>query len=299
MLGRNWILLIVTSATFATSLGFNKVIVAEIGPFTLAFLRTFLALPLLLAILPLLGANKQHILKAIRPALLAGLLLVAIPFTAIAYGQQTIASGLGGILYASMPLFTIIFANFLIEDESITAIKILGVLIGMVGVVTAIGPEILIGGVGHNIKGELVTLIAPLSYALGTVYLRRHRDLHPIALFSAMFIVATLAMLPVIFMLEDPLLMRPSKGGLLALAGLATIGTALPAVLNYLLIQRAGATNASLSMFFTPLFAIVYGAILLNERLPTQSLLGLCLIIIGSLIVTRMNKMKLSFLSSR
>ena len=288
MLGRNWILLMVTSASFATSLGFNKVIVVEIGPFTLAFLRTVLALPLLLAILPLLGANKQHIFQAIRPALLAGLLLVAIPFTAISYGQQTIASGLGGILYASMPLFTIVFANFMIEDERITAIKIIGILIGMVGVAIAIGPGILINGIGHNVKGELVTLIAPLSYALGTVYLRRHRNLHPVALFSAMFIVASLVMLPVIFLLEEPLLMRPSNGSLVALAGLATVGTALPAVLNYLLIQRAGATNASLSMFFTPLFAIVYGAFLLGERLPPQALFGLVLIILGSVIVTRL-----------
>ena len=278
----------VTSASFATSLTFNKVIVVEIGPFTLAFLRTLLALPLLLAILPLLGANKQHILQAIRPALLAGLLLVAIPFTAISYGQQTIASGLGGILYASMPLFTIVFANFMIEDEKITAIKIIGILIGMVGVAIAIGPSILINGIGHNVKGELVTLIAPLSYALGTVYLRRHRNLHPVALFSAMFIVASLVMLPVIFLLEEPLLMRPSNGSLVALAGLATVGTALPAVLSYLLIQRAGATNASLSMFFTPLFAIVYGAFLLGERLPPQALFGLVLIILGSVIVTRL-----------
>ncbi|MEO8388742.1 DMT family transporter [Polaromonas sp.] len=288
MLGRNWILLMVTSASFATSLTFNKVIVVEIGPFTLAFLRTLLALPLLLAILPLLGATKQHIFQAIRPALLAGLLLVAIPFTAISYGQQTIASGLGGILYASMPLFTIVFANFMIEDEKITAIKIVGILIGMVGVAIAIGPDILINGIGHNVKGELVTLIAPLSYALGTVYLRRHRNLHPVALFSAMFIVATLVMLPVIFLLEEPLLMRPSNGSLVALAGLATVGTALPAVLSYLLIQRAGATNASLSMFFTPLFAIIYGTFLLGERLPPQALLGLVLIILGSIIVTRL-----------
>jgi drug/metabolite transporter (DMT)-like permease len=288
MLGRNWILLMVTSASFATSLGFNKVIVVEIGPFTLAFLRTILALPLLLAILPLLGANKQHMLQAIRPALLAGLLLVAIPFTAISYGQQTIASGLGGILYASMPLFTILFANFMFEDERITAIKFIGILIGMVGVAVAIGPEILINGIGNNVEGELVTLIAPLSYALGTVYLRRHRNLHPIALFSVMFIVAALVMLPVIFLLEEPLLMRPSNGILVALAGLATVGTALPAVLNYLLIQRAGATNASLSMFFTPLFAIIYGAFLLGERLPSQALVGLGLIILGSIIVTRL-----------
>jgi drug/metabolite transporter (DMT)-like permease len=288
MLGRNWILVMVTSASFATSLGFNKVIVVEIGPFTLAFLRTILALPLLLAILPLLGANKQHMLQAIRPALLAGLLLVAIPFTAISYGQQTIASGLGGILYASMPLFTILFANFMFEDERITAIKFIGILIGMVGVAVAIGPEILINGIGNNVEGELVTLIAPLSYALGTVYLRRHRNLHPIALFSVMFIVAALVMLPVIFLLEEPLLMRPSNGILVALAGLATVGTALPAVLNYLLIQRAGATNASLSMFFTPLFAIIYGAFLLGERLPSQALVGLGLIILGSIIVTRL-----------
>lgn len=288
MLGRNWILLMVTSASFATSLGFNKVIVVEIGPFTLAFLRALLALPLLLAALPFLGAGKQHVFQVIRPALSAGLLLVAIPFTAISYGQQTITSGLGGILYAAMPIFTILFAHFLIEDEAISMFKIIGLLIGMMGVAVAIGPEILMNGIGPGAKGEWVTLIAPLSYALGTVYLRRHRNLHPVALISAMFIVAALAMLPFTVFLEAPLLMRPGKGSLVALAGLATVGTALPALLNYLLVQRAGATNASLSMFFTPFFAIIYGAVLLGERLAPQALLGLFLIILGSFVVTRL-----------
>jgi drug/metabolite transporter (DMT)-like permease len=83
MQGRNWFLLMVTSASFATSLGFNKVIVVEIGPFTLALLRAVLALPLLLAVLPFLGSGKQQILKIIRPAFCAGLLLIAIPFMAI------------------------------------------------------------------------------------------------------------------------------------------------------------------------------------------------------------------------
>jgi drug/metabolite transporter (DMT)-like permease len=190
-----------------------------------------------------------------------------------------------------MPIFIIVFANFLIEDEAITIQKFFGVLIGLMGVAVAIGPSIPMNGIGPDAMGELVTLIAPLSYALGTVYLRRHRSLHPVALMSAMFMVAALAMFPLAVLVEDPLLMRPSQGNLVALAGLATVGTALPALLNYLLIQRAGATNASLSMFFTPLFAIIYGVVSLDERFPPQAFLGMFLIILGSFVVTRPKKM--------
>lgn len=289
---RDWALLLATAAAFASSLPFNRVIVGEIGPITLAFLRALTALPLLAAILLATGGRLPRTLSEAGPALLAGLLLVAIPFAAIAWGQQHIPSGLGGILYATMPLFTILIAHVLVADEKMNAGKAAGVGLGMIGVVIVIGPDVLLesvlaGGLGRGIEGELVTLVAPLSYALGMVYLRRHRHLHPIALMNLMFLAATVALVPIAFALEEPLAMRPAVPTLVALGGLALVGTALPALLNYLLIRRVSATNASLTMFFMPLFAVAYGAVLLAESLAPQAFLGMGLIIMGSLFVTR------------
>lgn len=231
---RNWLLLLATAATFASSLPFNKVIVGEIGPVTLAFLRAITALPFLLIVLFAPGGRLPRSLAEARPALLAGLLLVAIPFAAIAWGQQHIASGLGGILYSAMPLFTILFAHFLVADEKLSAWKVAGAALGMAGVAMVIGPGILVGGLGRSIEGEIVTLVAPLSYALGTVYLRRHRHLHPIALMTIMFCAASLALAPVALLLETPFAIAPAAPTWAALAGLALVGTALPALLNYL-----------------------------------------------------------------
>ena len=71
------------------------------------------------------------------------------------------------------------------------------------------------------------------------------------------------------------------------LLGLAAIGTALPAVLNTVLVQRVGATNASLTAFFLPAFAILFGVLLLGETVTTGMVVGMALIIAGSQIVTR------------
>ncbi len=283
----HWMLLLATSATFASSLFFNHILVQEIPPLTLSFLRALVALPMAYAAMRLYKCSLPDRLADAVPALFAGVLLVAIPFAAIAWGQQYIPSGLGGILYSAMPLFTIIFAQFLISDERINLGKVIGVAISIVGVIFVIGPSVLLGGLKSQLIGQLVTLIAPVSYALGTVYVRRNKHIHPLTLTAGMFLAAAVGLLPIALVVEQPWGLSLSQPTIGALVALAFIGTAVPALLNYILIQKVGATNASLVMFFMPPFAVFFGYVILEEVLTPNYYLGMLLVISGSLIVTR------------
>ncbi len=282
-----WALLLATSATFASSLFFNHILVQEIPPLTLSFLRALVALPMAYTAMRLYNCALPNRLADVMPAVFAGVLLVAIPFAAIAWGQQYIPSGLGGILYSTMPLFTIIFAQFLTADERITVGKLLGIAVSIAGVTFVIGPSVLLGGLQSQLIGQLVTLVAPISYALGTVYVRRNKHIHPLTLTAGMFFAASLVLLPVALLVEQPWNLSPGQSTIMALVALSFIGTAVPALLNYILIQKVGATNASLVMFFMPPFAVFFGYIILNEVLTSNYYLGMLLVISGSLIVTR------------
>lgn len=282
-----WALLLATSATFASSLFFNHILVQEIPPLTLSFLRALVALPMAYTAMRLYNCSLPNRLADVMPAVFAGVLLVAIPFAAIAWGQQYIPSGLGGILYSTMPLFTIIFAQFLTADERITVGKLLGIAVSIAGVTFVIGPSVLLGGLQSQLIGQLVTLVAPISYALGTVYVRRNKHIHPLTLTAGMFFAASLVLLPVALLVEQPWNLSPGQSTVMALVALSFIGTAVPALLNYILIQKVGATNASLVMFFMPPFAVFFGYIILNEVLTSNYYLGMLLVISGSLIVTR------------
>lgn len=283
----NWFLLMLTAATFASSLFFNHIIVAQVPPITLAALRALLACPVAWLIMRSMGQSFPPGNQDRRALVVAGLALVVIPFSAIAWGQQHIPSGLGGILYGVMPLFTMVAAHFLLPDEAMTGRKLAGVLVGIGGVVLVVGPSAL-EGFGDHLAGELITLIAPASYALGSIYLRAYRHIHPLVVAAGMFVASSFMLVPLSLLVDGkwPLAVLTGSIGH-ALFGLAIIGTAVPALLNYVLLQRAGVTNAALVMFFMPIFAVAFGAVFLGEPVREQTLPGMCLILIGSLLVTR------------
>ena len=69
---------------------------------------------------------------------------VTIPFSLIAFGQQSIPSGLASILNATTPIFTVIIAHLFTRDERMTPARVVGVLLGFAGIVVMIGPDALV-----------------------------------------------------------------------------------------------------------------------------------------------------------
>jgi drug/metabolite transporter (DMT)-like permease len=280
-----WGLLLLTAAAFATSLPFNKVLVTELSPITLAASRAVLAFPIMWLISRAAGHGLPSSRDAWTTSAVAAVLIVVTTFCAIAWGQQHIPSGLGGVLYATMPVMTVVLAHFLLRDEPISAAKVLGIALGIAGTLAILGAKPL-AGVGGSIIGEAVTLLAPLSYALGNLYLKQRPGVHPLELISGMFLIGALLMVPLTVVMEGAPVWSLRWQQVVALIGLASIGTAVPALLNYVLVRGAGATNASLVMFFMPVFALTFGVVLLGESVGGPALLGMCLIISGSKIVS-------------
>jgi drug/metabolite transporter (DMT)-like permease len=285
----NWGLLLLTAAAFAISLPFNNVLVATIPPMLLALLRASIAFPVVWILARFCGQGLPANEAEWRTAAIGGLLIVAIPFSAIALGQRHIASGLAGVLYSFMPVMTAAFAHFLIPEERLSARKLLGLGAALCGLVAVLGPSTALGLAPAPV-GEAITLMAPLSYALGTVLLKRREAINPLRLTTGMLLVGQVMMLPLVLLTGttwyDLAPVGDARTGVL-LIGLAVLGTAAPAILNYLLILRSGATNASLVMFYMPIVALLLGSGLLAERVHPGMIVGLAFVLFGSLAVTR------------
>jgi drug/metabolite transporter (DMT)-like permease len=280
---RQWLLLLVTAASFASSILVNKVLTGQLPPFTLAAARALLAAPVCLLVLQLTGRSLPRGAD-LRTIVYAGVGVIVIPYCALALGQRTISGGLSGILYSTMPLFTLLAAHLVLHDERMGLRKLAGIALGVAGVVAVIGPSLL-DGLGAHALAELITLCGPLAYAIGTVLMRRSRHIDAIALTAGMFVASAAILVPVALLLEHPWQLRPATatGGWLLV--MVVFGTILPAALNYLLVQRVGATRASVAMFLMPLIAVVVGSLLMGERLQASAFVGMALILGGSLIV--------------
>ena len=281
---RQWLLLVATAASFASSILINKVLIGQLPPLTLAAMRVLLAAPIAFAVLVALGRQLPQSRSDRRTCVLASLGVVVIPYCTLAFGQRTIPSGLSGILYSMMPLFTLLAAHLMLHDERLGPRKLAGIVLGIAGVTVVIGPSLL-GGLGEHAIAELVTLCGPLAYAVGMVFMRRSRPIDPVVLTSAMFIAATFILLPVALLIEQPWHLRGGPELVGWLLAMAVVGTIVPAALNYMLVQSVGATRASVAMFLMPMIAVLFGTVFLGERLGASALAGMALILAGSLVV--------------
>jgi drug/metabolite transporter (DMT)-like permease len=212
-----------------------------------------------------------------------GLLNNLIPFCLIVWGQTRIASGLASILNATTPLFAVIVAHLLTPDEKMTGNRLVGVLVGFLGVAVMTGPAAL-SGLGSDIWGQLAVLGAALSYSFAGIFGRRFRAMGVQSLTTAagQVTASTLMLVPMALLVDRPwALAMPGPATWAAMAGIALLSTALAYVLFFRILSTAGATNLMLVTFLIPVSAILLGSLALGERLEAKHVLGMALIAAG------------------
>lgn len=280
MRAREWSLLVLLSILWGGSFFFAKVALAELGPFTVVFLRVSLAALALNVVASAVGQSLWRAGTPWRQFVVMGALNNALPFSLIFWGQTTITSGLASILNATTPLFTVLVAHALTRDERMTVRKLFGVLAGLAGVAILIGPDL-----GGSIWGQIACLAAALSYAFAGIYGRRFKALgvQPLQAAAGQLTASTILILPIMLIVDRPweLAAPPSAVVWAALAGLALLSTALAYVLYFRILAAAGATNLLLVTFLIPVTAILLGAAFLGERLELRQFAGMGLIGLG------------------
>jgi len=275
-----WTMLLLLSLLWGGSFFFNGVSVGSLPPFTLVLLRVALAAVTLNVVVKTLGMQMPRRADIWPAFLVMGFLNNAVPFSLIVWGQGHIASGLAAILNATTPLWTVVVAHFLTTDEKMTGNRLLGVVIGFMGVVIMIGADSL-KGLGDNVVAQLAVLGAAVSYALAGVYGRRFRRMgvEPIQTAAGQVTASTLMMLPVVVLVDRPwTYAMPGVPVWLAILGVAALSTALSYVLYFRILATAGATNLLLVTFLIPVSAIMLGSLVLGEHLDPRHFMGMAFI---------------------
>src|SRR5262245_48850592 len=201
---RVWIWLLSLSVLWGGSFFFAKVAVSELGPVTVVFARVALATLALNITLMASGVRPFRNGAPWKAYFIMGLLNNALPFSLIFWGQTQIDSGLASILNATTPLFTLVTAHLLTDDEKIDASKVTALLVGLAGVTLLVGPDLLL--VGASAWAELACLAAALSYALAAVYGRRFKAMGvaPMEVAAGQLTAATLLILPIMLVIDRP-----------------------------------------------------------------------------------------------
>ena len=222
--------------------------------------------------------------KSWFPLLLLGLTNVAIPFFLISWGEQSIDSAVASILDATVPLFTILIAHYLLQDDKITLPKVLGLLIGFAGVVVLMSKDLMSASTS-SLLGQAAVILASAFYAGSSVYVRKTTEDTPGIVRSAgPLISATAIMWLATFLFERPVEMPQLGITWVALLWLGVFGSGLAFVMAFYLIHEIGPTRTTMVTYLFPLGGVILGVTFLNEQLTWQLVTG-AILIIASLAV--------------
>lgn len=287
MTASDWGLLAILSIVWGGSFLFVGVAVRELPPLTIVAVRVVTAALALLLVLKLMRVVLPRTRQAWAAFLGMSILNNVIPFTLIVWGQGYIASGLASILNATMPLFTVIVAHYLTDDERLTGQRLAGVVVGFIGVAVMIGAAVLTSW-DASILAQLAVLGAALSYGFSGVFGRRFKTMGipPLATAAGQVTVSSALLLPAALIVDRPwTLGLPSTGTILSLVALGLVSTAFAYLIFFRLLARAGATNVGLVTFLIPVSAILLGVLILGETLAARHFAGMALIGVGLVLI--------------
>jgi len=286
MKARDWFIFILLGGIWSSSFLWIKIAVQEIGPVSLVAWRVLFGLLFGVAVILIGRVQLPRRFDVWRPLLILGISNVAIPFFLISWGEQVIDSAVAAILDATVPLFAIVIAHLALHDDRITLPKVLGLLLGFVGVVVLMSKDI--GTSSGSILGQAAVVLASLFYAGSSVYARKStentagimRSVGPLVSSTAVMWIAA----PIV---EGPLRLPQLPITWIALLWLGILGSGFAFILAYYLIHAIGPTRTTMVTYLFPLGGVILGVGFLGEQLTWQLLAG-ALLIIASLAVANL-----------
>ncbi|MEP3345953.1 MAG: DMT family transporter [Litoreibacter sp.] len=217
--------------------------------------------------------------------LVMGALNNVIPFVLMGWGQLHIETGLTSIMNATTAVFGVVVASILFADERLTWNRAAGVLLGFLGVTTAIGLQNL---TQFDIRStaQIAVIAGTLSYALAGAWARKTlSSLPPQVAAAGMLTGAALIMLPLAFAVDGAPSLNLSLTAWGAVGYYSIIATAGAYLLYYRILSMAGSGNLMLCTLLVAPVAIVLGALVLGEDLAPRAYAGFALLALGLLVL--------------
>jgi len=285
----DWLMLMTLVAMWGTSFLFIEIALRSVAPLTLVAIRVTLSAVLLFGAMRVLRLKTPHGARTWSFFTLLALLGYCLPFFLITWGQQSVDSGLAGILVGFMPLATLLLAHRFIEGERITRAKVAGFVLGFAGLAVLLGPEALNQwrGTGTEFLGQLACVGGAMCYASNSIVTKRMPTTHALVAAACTTTIAAVIMLGIAFIVDAPWSLPSNPVAVAACVWLGIGPTAIATLVYFRLVARAGPTFMSLVNYMSPVVAVSVGAVFLDEPLRPAALLALALILGGIALATR------------
>jgi drug/metabolite transporter (DMT)-like permease len=285
-MGKLFSALTVLSLIWGTSFLFIKVLLSSLHPEVIVFGRCLFGTVMLFIII-LLGRQKIQFTKMpLLPLFLVALTNNALPWLLISSSETKLTSGMASIINAATPIWTLIIGS-LFFSSSLRKSQWAGILVGFLGIfiLSDFRMDDLFSG---NLLGIFLMTGATLCYGIGSHLSKKH--LAHLSVLETSFITLLFSTVISFFMV---LLKSPQSFSTFITSvtigpfvGLGALGSGVAYLLYYYLVKKGSAEFASLVTYLVPVSAIVWGTLLLNEKIHFSMIVGLLIIFAGVFIST-------------
>jgi drug/metabolite transporter (DMT)-like permease len=258
----------------------------DLPPITFAGIRFALAGAVLFAIIWLTGVSLPRSRRDWILLGYTGLQTITINYALVFWGEQYISSGLAALLSATVPLFGLPLAHRYLQSEPLTLVKVLGVVLGLVGVAIIFSGELGIGGPTAFWASVGIILAALVTAHAGVLIKAGGTHIEPSVMAGVQMIGGCIPLLIVGTLLEgSPLRFHWTSLALACLAYLVVLGSVIAFLLYYWLIRHTAVSRVLMIPLVTPLIAVLFGMFLGGETVGWHTALG-GLAIIGGVALT-------------
>ncbi len=279
------LLLLALATCWGASYTFIRIGVATIPPITLIAARTLIAGLVLLVIIRWRGLRLPRDAATWRRFLIQSCLNSAVPFTLIAWAEQTVDAGLATILNSTTPIFAFLIAAFLLRSEPPTGRKLFGVMAGMAGICLIVGLDAL-HGMGRQLLPQLAVVAASICYGCAALFGRSFKGLDPMMPAAGSLLCGAALLIPAGLVFEHPWQIVPSVASVLALLGLSVVSTALAFSIYFRLIQTLGSVGTTAQAYLRVPIGVGIGVAFLGEPLSPTAAIGLVCVVAGVMAMT-------------
>ena len=283
--------LLTTLALIWASAFFNiKIATYSYGPITIAFLRIlFGAIPVIILCLvkniKIEAFSKDWIWYAS-----IGIINLVIPFFLIAYGVQKVQSNLAAILMSSTPISATILAHFFVDKEKINFFKIIGIILGFLGILYLFSDNLLI--TNSNFFSALMILLGSTFYVIGGILTLKISHKKNENVTASILIWGTLIICPISLFFEQPWTLSPRLDSTLSLIYLGVFPTGVAWLLRFVILKKNGLVFQSQVAYLIPIFGVILGFLFLDELVTSKVLIALVAVILGIYFVKKSSTSK-------
>ena len=282
------LLLILLGVIWGSSFFNIKIATYSYDAFTLALIRViFASIPLVL-LCKIKNIRIKAFTKNWKPYALIGLCNIAIPFTLIAIGTSQINSYLAAMLMSTTPMSGSVLAHFFTNDEKITFLKSVGILIGFAGVIFLFFDDLIINS--DNYIYALITILGSTFYSIGGIMTLRLKKEGNENVTTSTTLWSIIFLFPLAIIFESPWQLQPTFESTMSLLYLGVVATGLAWLIRFRILTVNGLVFQTQVAYLIPIFGVIFGYFLMSEIITWRVLISLIVIILGIYIVKKNNK---------